>query len=122
MNTERQISAILLSLLEEIYSCSHFRQHHNGLCWSVHVCRLQWGYGSSISFLLKEKLKDMFVQWPKFSGVTEYPIPGSMKGAEQEYNIASYSSSMWNKTTEYGLLRWELLEWLIESLIVRPES
>lgn len=51
-------------------------------------------------------LGKLFVEWPKFSGNTAYPIGW----------LARVSATLWDRNTEYGQLRWELLEWLIKEL------
>lgn len=57
-------------------------------------------------------LEKLFVKWPKFSGNPNYPINGGARA----YNKAKSSTALWDRNTDYGILRWELLEWLIEEL------
>lgn len=54
----------------------------------------------------------LFELWPKYSGSIVFPIPGGMLA----YNEAKLNDTLWDLNTEYGQLRWELLEWLIEEL------
>lgn len=57
-------------------------------------------------------LEKLFVKWPKFSGCVVYPIEGKW----QAYDSARFNRTLWDRNTEHGQLRWELLEWLIEEL------
>lgn len=59
-----------------------------------------------------DMLGKLFVEWPKFSGNAAYPIEGNWLA----YDLARVSATLWDRNTEYGQLRWELLEWLIEEL------
>lgn len=55
-------------------------------------------------------------EWEHFSGCTSYPIPvcktyDSELGRERLYHG---DSDLWDDSTEYGALRWELVDFLIE--------
>lgn len=59
-------------------------------------------------------------QWPERSGHIDWPVPASRtdtspKSAKHKYMVNN-TEQMWDKGQEYGQLRWELLEWLIEEL------
>lgn len=59
-------------------------------------------------------------QWPDRSGHMDYFVPASRtdtspKSAHIKY-LKSNTRQMWDRSTEHGQLRWELLEWLIEEL------
>lgn len=58
----------------------------------------------------QEILKQLFTQWPKFTGNTDYPVPGGYK----EYRRASIYNVMWEG--KYGELRMELLNFCIDTL------
>lgn len=68
-------------------------------------------------------LQDLMKAWPKYSGYWKFPIPDPMKPDNQDEAMWIYykTHSMWDKTTAYGRLRWELLEWMIEQLEKRHE-
>ena len=58
--------------------------------------------------------------WPGSSGHPDYPVPANRtskchKTAQHKYMVSN-TEQMWGKGQEYGQLRWELLEWLIEEL------
>lgn len=76
-----------------------------GICWSIDV---------TVRDMIPTDvmLEELFVKWPKFSGCTAYPIRGSWRA----YDEAKLNDTLWDRDTDYGALRWELLEWLIEEL------
>lgn len=53
--------------------------------------------------------------WVRYSGVEGYPVPDPTGriGAEVVF-MAEFD--LWDRDTEYGQLRWELLDFLIETL------
>lgn len=52
----------------------------------------------------------LFEAWPKFSGSIVYPVPGcGGRSGSWAYN---YAGDVW--VGEYGDLRWELLDFMIE--------
>ena len=57
-----------------------------------------------------KELKRLFALWPKFSGCAVYPVPGSGVA----YSRAVSSRRLWSG--EYGRLRKELLNFMIEQL------
>jgi hypothetical protein len=65
--------------------------------------------GENMIFLLNE----YFVRWPKYSGHIAYPVPSiDMYSSRSQYEL---SGDMW--AGEYGKLRMELLDFIIEELI-----
>ena len=57
-----------------------------------------------------KELKRLFALWPKFSGCAVYPVPGSGVA----FSRAVSSKRLWSG--EYGQLRKELLNFMIEQL------
>lgn len=55
--------------------------------------------------------------WPHFSGDVYFPVPAP---ADQYLDCYDYyferQQDLWDKTTEYGQLRWDLLDHLIKEL------
>lgn len=88
-----------VELLEEL---KHLHAKGGG---EVGICR-------QVSYVHAQELAELFERWPKSSESLVYPIPG---GAEA-YCSARLCKTMWDRSTEYGALRWELLGWLIEEL------
>lgn len=62
-------------------------------------------FGEAIDFL-----DGYFKRWPKFSGDIEYPVPHPERRPREAYDK---SLRMWERDTEYGKNRWELLEFII---------
>ena len=63
------------------------------------------------------KIKDtLFKSWPKYSGSLGFPIndPSGLLDPHQAYIY--YLGDLWDKGHQYGKLRWELVEFMIESL------
>lgn len=69
------------------------------------------GICGELSYAIRKKeLKRLFALWPKFSGCAVYPVPGSGVA----FSRAVSSKSLWSG--EYGRLRKELLNFMIEQL------
>ena len=66
--------------------------------------------GSYVAYNVIEYLSP---KWPKYSGDIAYPVP-SPNGKETPMYAYNYSDNLW--TGEYGQLRYELLDFLIEEL------
>ena len=67
-----------------------------------------------------ELLKEVMAKWPKSSGSRLYPVPSP---DPESPSVAYYThNDLWNKNTEYGRLRWELLDWLIEQPELNVEA
>jgi len=103
----------VLEALKEIKN-GNLLNEHCGICSNLHyICRdwywkdwdiAEWSYelGTNI-------LDYYFEQWEHFSGNIEYPIEGS----PDEYGM---QGDMWDETNEWGKLRWDLLDYLIERI------
>lgn len=63
-------------------------------------------------------VRALMVKWPKFSGACSYPVPSTIEGCDPRECFHNKLKDLWNKEDEYGALRWELLDWLIE----QPET
>ena len=69
------------------------------------------GICDNLDFDSKRWAKSKWVNWPKYSGVLNYPVPHHyLPPATAFYSIAD----VWDRRTRYGKDRWELLDWLIE--------
>ena len=58
-------------------------------------------------------LDELFKTWPKYSGNREFPIQVEGEDPQATY---IYCKNMWSNSTEYGQLRWELLNYCIAQL------
>lgn len=75
---------------------------------------------TSLTHLERGYLLHLMQHWPGRSSHVDFPVPASRtdtspKAAQIKY-VKSNTKQMWDRNTEHGQLRWELLEWLIEEL------
>lgn len=64
----------------------------------------------------KGRLKLLFPLWPKYSGSPNFPVPSEDADVCDAYLEAS-AADMWDREkSRYAALRWELLEFLIDTL------
>ena len=90
----------------------HFRKLGNGeiqplsnkrgICFEIYQ---RFGQGAFNALLLS------FMNWPKHSGRTLYPLPGG----NVKYREYSNTKNMWDPNDEYGALRLEACRWLAEN-------
>lgn len=99
---------LLLEVLE------HIRKHGPHETWGIcgNVRRVAGSLRLPIGSIELGGIYDVFTEWPKFSGDPGHPIPGG----PNVYWLAKYAGKLWDKNTEYGALRWELLDFCIEEL------
>ena len=64
----------------------------------------------------QDYLTQLFAKWPKHSGDKVYPVPHPTESSGTAYDDAEETESLWDPSTEYGALRWELLEFCISEL------
>lgn len=74
-----------------------------GICNSI-----QHGYHT------KELLEGVFPYWSKYSGETKWPVPSDNPYYGPYTRL--YYHDKWDRSTQYGRDRWELLDFLIEFL------
>lgn len=64
----------------------------------------------------RQQFRASFKTWPHYSGDPSFPVP-SPDGLT--YAINAYfdkSNYLWDRNTEYGRLRWDLLDHIIEEM------
>lgn len=77
-----------------------------GIC-----CNIQ--YKHQVEHLLEE----LFPYWSKYSGELLWPVPSDNPEYDNyEAYIKLYRKDKWDRETQYGRDRWELLDFLIEFL------
>ena len=65
-------------------------------------------------------IKGIWEKWPKYSGSLLYPVPAFEGQDSKEAENSFYMNYLlWDKDTEYGRNRWELLEWMIEEIQIQ---
>lgn len=104
--------SMILTALKAIKEDSTYRISGIGICGCVRAYYLNRdGLISNVrdQFVIEKLIEG----WPKHSGVMEFPISVGKIGPWKKY---VQCDNKWNHKTEYGRLRWELLEWLINKL------
>ena len=71
-----------------------------------------------------EETKPYFIEiwenWPKYSGMRLFPVPAFEGQQSKEAENSFYKTNLlWDKNTEYGRNRWELLEWMIREIQIQ---
>lgn len=103
------MSARLLEKLQELHTNGPAPYNH-GICTQL----------TGLTNQESRYMSHLMHLWPGSSGHPDYPVPAnrtdtSPKAAYHKC-MESNTKKMWDRNTEYGQLRWELLEWLIEEL------
>ena len=102
----------ILSALKAIKNNKEYRYPSTGICNGI---RHYLEGRSDIYFTVRDShtIQELMKEWPKHSGNNEFPITVRGINPMKEY-MGCYDK--WDRKTEYGQLRWELLEWLINKL------
>lgn len=103
------MSATLLERLKNLHQNGPAPRKY-GICTQVRgITALETGY-----------MHHLMLQWPGCSEHFTFIVPArrSDTSAKSAQNAYAYCNTvqMWDRNTEYGALRWELLEWMIEEL------
>ena len=102
----------VLQALKAVHRNKRYRRNAIGICGAVKRY-LQSDGKNIITTRDQDVLYQLMKDWPKHSGVTEFPICAYGVSPMKEFVNCI---DMWNQKTPYGQLRWELLEWLINKL------
>ncbi len=111
----------LLIALKEIKVNAVYRKKHGGICDSIseYIMKnnIDTHYTGCIIRNCRRLLDTIFPLWPKFSGYLDYPIctkeTQNFEKCEEIYCNAQNQRKSWTRSTKYGALRWELLDWCI---------
>lgn len=80
-----------------------------GICW-------QFDSPELYSTAELRQYKDSFKTWPHYSGDISFPVPSPDGFTEAIDAYFDKSIDLWDRNTEYGRLRWELLDHIIKEL------
>lgn len=85
-----------------------------GICWNART--VLKGIGSDANAY--EIVASISPQWPKFSGDENYPVQMNfaIAGCLDNCDKFKEANGKWNKETDFGRDRWELLDFLIDVL------
>ena len=105
--------ASLRDALLAIRSDPELRIERQGICSSVDLFFSK----KKVLFDIHDScdLRHLMSLWPKFSGYVHYPVPPTIEGKDSSSEYHQCPDT-WNQETEYGKLRWELLEFCIQRL------
>ncbi len=103
----------LLEALKAIKTDPSLRSDEVGICSSIDTYFRIKGYYTQSSDTYE--IRRLMSYWPKFSGKDFYPIPSPVPN-KTPHGYFHECHDMWNQETEYGKLRWELLEFCIQRL------
>lgn len=72
------------------------------------------------TFETRPYFKEIWEKWPKYSGTILFPVPEFEGQDSKEAGNSFYKHYLlWDKNTEYGRNRWELLEWMIKEILIQ---
>ena len=115
MKTRKEVTLTnkkVLKALKALHRNKKRRLNTIGICGAVKRY-LQSDGKNIITTKDQDVLYRLMKDWPKHSGVTEFPICAYGISPMREFTNCF---NMWDPDTPYGQLRWELLEWLINKL------
>ena len=104
---------MLLEALKATKTDPSLRDRTTGICSSVDNYFGRKGYYTQSSDTYE--VRSLMSYWPKFSSKDFYPIPSPVP-SKTPHDYFHECHDMWNQETEYGKLRWELLEFCIQRL------
>jgi len=104
------LHAVLLDLRATVPTKANWWVMTTGICDCVRSDERVFNITHEQLSDLRDLLKALMAKWPKAQDDIRFPI----KGGVQAYDKAVMNGTMWDKTTEYGRLRHELLEFLIK--------
>lgn len=64
----------------------------------------------------RRQFRDSFKTWPHYSGDISFPVPSSDKSIEAIDAYFDKGNDLWDRDTEYGRLRWDLLDHIIKEM------
>lgn len=73
-------------------------------------------YGSYSSEEQRWQFIASFMTWPHYSGDISFPVPSPDKSIEAIDAYFDKSNDLWDRDTEYGRLRWDLLDHIIKEM------
>ena len=73
-------------------------------------------YGLYSSQEQMRRFKASFKTWPHYSGDHSFPVPSPDKSVDAIYAYFDESNDLWDRDTEYGRLRWDLLDHIIAEM------
>lgn len=82
------------------------KNHSGGICAQFDL----YGLYSSQE---RRQFRDSFKTWPHYSGTIGFPVPGPAAAIDA---YIDNQDDLWDRDTEYGRLRWDLLDHVIKEM------
>lgn len=98
----------LLTALKQLRENGPY-DHSTGICYQF----------DSTDLYSAEELQqytDSFKTWPHYSGDEGFPVPSPDKSIEAIDAYFDNKGDLWDRDTEYGRLRWDLLDHIIAEI------
>lgn len=64
----------------------------------------------------RRQFRDSFKTWPHYSGDISFPVPSPDKSIEAIDAYFDNQDDLWDHGTDYGRLRWDLLDHIIKEM------
>lgn len=64
----------------------------------------------------RQQFRDSFETWPHYSGDPSFPVPSPDRSIAAIDYYFDKGNDLWDRDTEYGRLRWDLLDHIIKEL------
>lgn len=64
----------------------------------------------------RQQFRASFKTWPHYSGGISFPVPSTDGFTEAIDAYFDETNDLWDRDTEYGRLRWDLLDHIIKEL------
>ena len=106
---------------EAVISGNFVLSNHTGICVAFDCYLVECSFTDPCVENCYGFLSQISSQWDKFSGNRDYPIP-SYTSPYDVYWITERKGTMWDKSTKYGRLRWELFEFIYNKCKERLEG
>lgn len=82
---------------------------------SAGICS-QFDPPDSYNQVERQQYRDSFKTWPHYSGDPSFPVPSTDGFTEAIDAYFDNLGDLWDRDTEYGRLRWDLLDHIIKEL------
>lgn len=112
MGTKLTEYSAIISVLQNLYSGNVATCEDYGICDTVDEV-LYLSHPKSYIRTFNSQFYRMVKGWMHYSGSTMYPVPSPVPGISEKCIFYNKYRPNWDKETEYGKLRYNLLEYLI---------
>ena len=107
-----------MNFLQDLESMEDLREHY-GICDAI-IDSLRKKYpGMSVAGIVELAgyingfMQSVYPEYEGFSGNIVFPVTAGGTSPNEEYLVAGRKGESWDRDTEYGRKRWELVELLI---------